>query len=70
MACTACLVCFNSTVNTHSKKDKNKLWKMGAGSGHITNLKQSFLETFDIYDFYPTKVQVTQTRNTGNDWYF
>ena len=28
---------------------KKKPWKMGAGSGHITNLKQSILETFDIY---------------------
>ncbi len=24
-------------------------WKVGASSGHITNLKQSILETFDIY---------------------
>jgi hypothetical protein len=28
---------------------KKKLWKIGASSGHITNLKQSILETFDIY---------------------
>jgi hypothetical protein len=47
MVCTACLVCFISTVNGHSKKKKP--WKMGASSGHITNLKQSILETFDIY---------------------
>jgi hypothetical protein len=25
-------------------------WKAGASSGHTTNLKQSILETFDIYD--------------------
>ncbi len=51
MAHTACLVCFISTVNGHSKK-KKKPWKMGSSSGHITNtnLKQSILETFDIYD--------------------
>ncbi len=45
-ACTACLVCFICTVNRHSKK---KPWKTSAGSGNITNLKQSSLETFDIY---------------------
>ncbi len=44
---TACLVCFTSTVNGHSKKKKP--WKTGASSGRITNLKQSILETFDIY---------------------
>jgi hypothetical protein len=27
---------------------KNKPWKTGASSKHITNLKQSILETFDI----------------------
>ncbi len=41
---TACLVCFISTVNGHHKKP----CKTGASSGHITNLKQSILETFDI----------------------
>ncbi len=49
MACTACLVCFISTVNGHSEKNKKKPWKTGVSSGHITNLKQSILETFDIY---------------------
>ncbi len=38
MANTACLVCFISTVNVHSKK---KPLKTGASSVHITNLKQS-----------------------------
>ena len=28
---------------------KKKPWKMGTSRGHITNLKQSILETFDIY---------------------
>ncbi len=35
---TACLVCFISFVNGHSKK---KPWKVGASSLHTTNLKQS-----------------------------
>jgi hypothetical protein len=52
MAHTACLVCFISTVNGRSKKIKKKPWKTGASSGHITNLKQSILETFDIYVQY------------------
>jgi hypothetical protein len=46
---TACLVCFISTVNGCSKKKKPQ--KMGASSGHVTNLEQSILETFDIYGF-------------------
>jgi len=40
---TACLVCFIGTVNGHCKKIKNKPWKTGASSRHITNLKQSIL---------------------------
>jgi hypothetical protein len=32
-----------------AKNKKKKLWKTGASSGNITNLKQSILETFDIY---------------------
>ncbi len=48
MACTACLICFISTVNGHcNKKRKRKEeaypWKAGASSGHTTNLKQSIL---------------------------
>jgi hypothetical protein len=37
---------------TKKKKRKEEacLWKAGASSGHITNLKKSILETFDIYD--------------------
>jgi hypothetical protein len=45
---TTCLVCFISTVNGLS--EKMKPWKTGASSGHITNLRQSIFETFDIYD--------------------
>ncbi len=47
MACTACLVCFINAVNGRSKKKKHI--KTGTSSGHITNLEQSILETFDIY---------------------
>ncbi len=47
MASTACLVCFISTVNGLSKKKKPI--KTNVSSRHITNLKQSILETFDIY---------------------
>jgi len=37
---------------TATKKKEAYPWKAGASSGHITNLKQSFLETFDIYGYY------------------
>jgi hypothetical protein len=52
MAHTACPVCFISTVNgcsNKSRKEKKKLTQASASSGHITNLKQSILETFYIY---------------------
>ncbi len=49
MVHTACLVCFISTVNSRSKKEEKKSIKTGASSGHITNVKQSVLESFDIY---------------------
>jgi hypothetical protein len=40
---------------TKKKKRKEEAhpWKAGASSGHTTNLKQSILETFDIYGFEP-----------------
>jgi hypothetical protein len=34
---------------TPKKEKEKKLIKSGASSGQITNLKQSILETFDIY---------------------
>jgi hypothetical protein len=54
MARAACLVCFISPVNDGSNKKKKRKdeaypWKAGTSSGHITNLKQSILETFYIY---------------------
>ncbi len=54
MARNACLVCFIGTVNGHCNKKKKRKeeaypWKSGTSSGHTTNLKQSILETFDIY---------------------
>jgi hypothetical protein len=32
-----------------AKKEEKKPIKTAASSGHITNLKQSILETFDIF---------------------
>jgi hypothetical protein len=32
------------------RKEEAYPWKAGVSSGHITNLKQSILETFDIYE--------------------
>jgi hypothetical protein len=42
-----------------TKKEKKRRaypWKAGSSSGHITNLKQSILETFDIYEIAPGKL--------------
>ncbi len=40
---------------TKKKKRKEEAypWRAGASSWHITNLKQSILETFDIYAWCP-----------------
>jgi hypothetical protein len=39
---------------TKKEKKRSSLpWKAGACSGHTTNLKQSILETFDIYILTP-----------------
>jgi hypothetical protein len=35
---------------TKKRKEEAYPWKAGTSSGHITNLKQYILETFDIYD--------------------
>ncbi len=44
MARSACLVCFISTANGHSKKKtEKKAITGGSSSGHITKLKQSIL---------------------------
>jgi hypothetical protein len=58
MAHTACLICFISTVNGCGNKKKKRKeeaypWKTGISSVHITNLKQSIFETFDIYECNP-----------------
>jgi hypothetical protein len=58
MVHTTCLVYFICTVNGHSKKKKP--WKTGASSGHITNLKQSILETFNIYAYIPKLIRLVQ----------
>jgi hypothetical protein len=38
-----------ATKKEKKRKEEALPWKAGASSGHITNLKQSILETFDIY---------------------
>ncbi len=48
MVSTALLVCFIRTVDALSKKEAIKTC---ASCGHITNLKQSILETFNTYGF-------------------
>jgi len=54
MARTACLVCFITTVNGRSKKNKEKKPIMScASSGHITKLKQSIFAPFNIYEKRP-----------------
>jgi hypothetical protein len=35
------------------RKEEAYPWKASASSGHTTNLKQSILETFNIYGFNP-----------------
>jgi hypothetical protein len=37
------------TIATTKKKEEAYFWKAGAYSGHTANLKQSILETFNIY---------------------
>jgi hypothetical protein len=39
------------------RKEEAYPWKAGTSRGHITNLKQSILETFDIYGTYPIKFE-------------
>jgi hypothetical protein len=43
-----------------AKKKENKPIKTGTSSRHITNLKQSILETFDIYGLPPGDVILAQ----------
>ncbi len=42
-----------ATATKKKRKEEAYPWKAGASSGHITKLKQSILETFDIYDTDP-----------------
>jgi hypothetical protein len=50
MACTACLVCFISTVNGHSKKRENASEDVALVAGSPQNL--SNLYSLDIYVFF------------------
>jgi hypothetical protein len=46
----ASLVLLMTTATTKKKRIEEAYpWKAGTSSGNITNLKQSILETFDIY---------------------
>ena len=38
-----------ATATKKEKKEEAYPWKASASSGHITNIKQSIWETFDIY---------------------
>jgi hypothetical protein len=38
-----------ATATKKKRKEEAYPWKAGASSGHTTKLKQSILETFDIY---------------------
>jgi hypothetical protein len=38
-----------ATKKEKKRKEEAYPWNAGTSSGHITNLKQSILETFDIY---------------------
>jgi hypothetical protein len=67
MARTACL--FASLVllmATATKKGDAYPWKAGTSSGHITNLKQSILETFDIYVPMTTTGSILAQHNYKN----
>jgi hypothetical protein len=60
---------------TKKKKRKEEAypWNAGASSGHITNLKQSVLETFDIYSLktstlaYSARASATKEKNYDTD---
>jgi hypothetical protein len=41
------------------RKEEAYPWKAGASSGHVANLKQSILETFNIYGWHPGTVSLT-----------
>jgi hypothetical protein len=47
----ASLMLSMAAATKKKRKEEAYPWKAGASSGHITNLKQSILETFDIYGF-------------------
>jgi len=47
----ASLVLSMAAATKKKRKEEAYPWKAGISSGHITNLKQSILETFDIYVF-------------------
>jgi len=42
---------------------KKKPWKTGASIGHITNLMQSILETFNIYEHISGSIDGVDNEN-------
>jgi hypothetical protein len=59
-ACTACLVCFNSTVKGHSKKKRNKAKNMALVAGTLQTLSNLFflLISQEIIDILADKTVV------------
>ncbi len=56
----ASLVLLMASATKKKKREEEAYpWKAGASSGHITNLSQSFLETFDIYALGPLVVDIS-----------
>ncbi len=45
----ASIVLLMATATKKKRKEEAYPWKAGASSGHKTNLRQSILETFNIY---------------------
>jgi hypothetical protein len=45
-----------AAVTKKERKEEAYTWKAGTSSGHITNIKQSILETFDIYESIPENI--------------
>jgi hypothetical protein len=57
----------------NKRKEEAYAWKAGASNGHITNLKQSISETFDIYgpiSVAPSKVAKASTVACHCRWHY
>ena len=64
--CTYLLPCL---LMATAKINKKKPWKTGTSNEHITNLKQSSLETFNIYDLeQQLKILPTLPPSLSTSW--